>query len=121
MFLEATRLKLRWNSTRGLVTIEDLWDLSLPNLNQIAKALNKELKSQEEEDFLNEVSEEDAITKLKFDIVIKVLEIRKAEVKAMRDAGEAKAHNQKILGLIAEKQDQDLRGKTVDELKALLK
>lgn len=121
MFLKASRLKLRWNSSRGFLSLEDLWDLSLQNLNTLAKGLKRELKAELEEDFLEEKTEEDTITKLKFDIVIEVLNIKKSEAKAASEATAMKAHNQKILGLIAKKQDEDLEKMSVEDLQKLLK
>lgn len=121
MFAKATRSKLRWSTTRGLLSVEDLWDLNLTSLNNIAKGLKKELKAEAEEDFLDEKSEEDTITKLKFDVVLEILNIKKAENKSAAEASEIKAHNQMIMGLIVEKEQQDLKSKSVDELKALLK
>ena len=121
MFQKASRLKLRWNSSRGYLTVEDLWDLSLQNLNTLAKALKRELKATEEEDFLEEKSEADTIVKLKFDIVLEVLNIKKAEAKAAQDEVAIKQHNQKILAKISAKQDSELDNLTVAELESLLK
>lgn len=121
MFLKASRLKLRWNSNRGFLTLEDLWDLSLQNLNSLAKSLKKELKAEAEEDFLEEKSDEDTITKLKFDIVLEILNTKKLEAKLASEASATKAHNQKILGLIAKKQDESLEAMSVEDLKKLLK
>ena len=121
MFLKATRLKLRWATSRGYLTIEDLWDLSLQNLNQLAKTLKKEIKIQEEEDFLEESKEEDTITKLKFDIVLEILNIKKKEYHTSKEAAANKEHNQKILGIIAAKENEELTNKSIEELKQMLK
>jgi hypothetical protein len=50
LFEKASRLKLRFSSPAGLLTVEDLWDLPLSaqakvaNLDDIAKGLNKTLE-----------------------------------------------------------------------------
>lgn len=119
MYSKATRLKLRW-SYNGTLTVEDLWDLQLKQLNQLAKSLNTKLKESKEEDFLNDFNTEDEITKLKFNIVIDILNIKKKESKDAQDALDIKKHNQQILSLIAEKQNEELRGKSIDELKAMI-
>lgn len=121
MFEKATRMKLRFETNRGFLTVEDLWDLSLTNLNNLAKQYKRALKAEAEEDFLDEKTEEDTITKLKFDLVISVLETKKAENKENLMAAETKAHNQKILGLIAQKQDEDLSKMSIEELQKLMK
>jgi len=46
MFRTATRSKLRFSASMGYVTTEDLWDLSLIELNSIAKDLNAKLKNE---------------------------------------------------------------------------
>jgi hypothetical protein len=53
LFLVASRSKFRFNTASGTITTEDLWDLPLSsgkaNLDDIAKALNKQLKDASEE------------------------------------------------------------------------
>lgn len=121
MYAKATRLKLRWATSRGVLTTEDLWDLSLQNLNQLAKSLKKEIKVQDEEDFLEEIKEEDTVLKIKFDIVLDILNIKKQEYKNSKEAAFNKEYNQKILGIIAAKENEALANKSIDELKAMIK
>ncbi len=120
MFEKASRLKLRFDTERGIVSCEDLWDLSLQELNRIAKALNKDIKSLEEEDFLEDVNAEDAIVKLKFKLVIYILDTKKEERRKLKEAVEIKAKKEKILCLIAKKQDGVMEEKSVEELMAEL-
>lgn len=121
MYKTAARTRLRIKTSRGMLPVEDLWDLTLTELNNIAKALNKKLKKQDEEDFLGENTKEDEITKLEFDIVIDILTTKKKERDAASTAADNKAHNQKILELIAAKEAEELKGKSIEELKGLLK
>lgn len=109
-------MKLRFSTDRGLLSIEDLWDLNLTQLNTLAKSLRKKLKEGEEEDFLNTKSEADVTDKLRFDIVLSILEVKKTEKAEREQASEIKMKREKLLGLIAEKQDADLRNKPVEEL-----
>ena len=120
MFEKASRLKLRFGSTIGPLSSEDLWDLSLQQLNTLAKSLKKVLKESEEEDFLKETNEADVIVKLQFDLVLHVLNTKKDERKAYQEATEKKAKRQKILGIIAKKQDDSLEDMTEEELLKLL-
>jgi hypothetical protein len=116
MFDKATRMKLRFTTDRGVLSVEDLWDLNLTQLNTLAKSLRKKLKEGEEEDFLNTKSEADVTDKLRFDIVLNILEVKKTEKAEREQASEIKMKREKLLGLIAEKQDADLRNKPVEEL-----
>lgn len=117
MFLKASRERLRFTTDKGLLSVEDLWALSLQQLNKIAKALNKELKVSAEEDFLGDTSVEDTITKLRFDIVLKIIEIKKEEAKVKREASSRKERKQKLLGILAEKEDDVLKGMTPEEIR----
>ncbi len=117
MYQKANRLKLRFNSDKGLLLVEDLWDLPLTQLNKIAKTLNKELKTAEEEDFLEDASSEDKITKLRFDIVIDVLNTKKEENKRKNEATERKAKKEKLLDILSKKQDESLENMSEDDLK----
>jgi hypothetical protein len=121
MFEKATRLKLKFNSNRGILTTEDLWDLSLQDLNKLAKTLNKEIKIQKEDDFLEDVSKEDEVTKLKFDLVLYILKTKKKEAQAIKDATAIKIEKEKILAILAKKQDDSLENMSEDELKEKLK
>jgi len=120
MFERASKLKLRFQAAKGYLATEDLWDLTKVQLNSLAKSLNRDLKESEEEDFLEEKSEEDTITKLKFDIVRHVLEIKKAEYKEMKADIERKSERQRILAILAKKQDQALEDLSEEELRKKL-
>ena len=51
IFERATRMSLRFNF-KGLISVEDLWDLSLQDLDSIYKILNSKLKQSSEESLL---------------------------------------------------------------------
>lgn len=120
MFEQASRQPLRFESSKGKVTVEDLWYLPLTELNVIAKALNKKIQEAGEEDFINEVSKEDATTKLKFDIVKHIITTLKDEAEKRKNAASNKAEAKKLMELIAKKQEGALENLTVDELTARL-
>lgn len=120
MFEEASRLKLRFSTTKGMVSVEDLWDLPLTRLNEMAKSLNKQIKSSDEEDFLDVSSTVDKTTKLKFDVVLHVLNTKKAENEAASNARKKKEEKERLLEILARKQEQSLEQLTEEELLAKL-
>ncbi|MGR2462375.1 hypothetical protein ACUX4R_26215, partial [Salmonella enterica] len=71
MFDQATRLKLRFNSNKGLLSVEQVWDLNLNALNELAKDLSRQVKeaASDEEDFIGVKSAVDSQLQLRFDIV----------------------------------------------------
>ena len=48
LFETATRNKMRF-PFRGMISVEDLWDLKLQDLDSVFKLLNKEKKQSDEE------------------------------------------------------------------------
>ena len=124
MFEKAARLKLRFESRVGNLSVEDLWDLPLTKLNELAKSLNKQIKESKEEDFLEEKTSEDTKTQLKFDIVLHILNTKKAENEAKNQAAAKKAEREKILEILSkkkedalEKLDEETLNKRLEELK----
>jgi hypothetical protein len=117
MFEKATRLKLRISTDKGYLSVEDLWDLSLQNLNRIAKVLNKDIKESDEEDFLEETTEKDTIAKLKFDIVLYILKIKKQEFENLKNLQAKKLEKEKLLNILDEKQNESLKNLSIDEIK----
>jgi hypothetical protein len=127
LFAQATRHKLRFTTPIGPLSAEDLWDLPLtsriptkPNLDDLAIALDKQLRDAGTTSFVSAATRTNEILKLKFDIVLQVIEVKKAE----RDAEELKATNSKkkeqILEIMAQKQNEELAGKSIDELRELV-
>ena len=118
MFEKASRMKMRFSTGRGMLNVEDLWDLNLSSLNELAKNINRQLKDAEEEDFLKTEKKESTELKLAFDITLHILNTKKAEQEAREQAVDKAAKKQKLLALLAEKQDNGLRNLSEDELKA---
>jgi hypothetical protein len=126
MFEKVIRLKLRFSSTQGELSAEDLWDLPLAsargraNLNDVAKSIARQLKTETEEDFVNPKSGADEILQLKLDVVKHVISVRQAENEADRLVAEKKLKKERLLELIARKQDQQLESKTMEELQEMV-
>ena len=126
MFEQASRLKLRFESTRGLLSTEDLWDLSLTgttrtNLDSIAIALHKQTKDLSDVvSFVNPSSDRGSNELLlKFEIVKYIISVRVRERDEAKAAADRREKKQRILELIAQKQDAALAEKSEEELRAL--
>jgi hypothetical protein len=121
MYKEASKLKLRFQTTKGELTTEQLWDLSLQELDALAVSLEGEYKKSGKKSFLDKKSEKDKVIKLKFNIVVDILTTKVEAVEVSQKEVERKEHNEKILRLIKAKQDSELEDKSVEELTAMLK
>lgn len=125
MFEKASRLKLRFMTPRGGVTTEDLWDLPLTSenglsLDSLARELHRELKTSEEESFVKPKTSANTTLTLKFEIVKRVIEVKLAEAEARLQATERKNKKEKLLGIIAEKEDAKLMKTSLADLKKMV-
>ena len=119
LFENATRGKYRF-SFRGSITVEDLWDLSPQNLDTIYKALIKELKQEQEESLLSEKTKADTVLDEKISIIRYIVSVKLKEAEDKKNEKALKDQKQKILSIIADKEDSELKGKSIDELKNML-
>lgn len=118
-FKKASRLKLRFQTSKGVLSVEQLWDLSLNELDGLAVHLEESCKNKTKS-FLNKKTEQDELSQLRFDIVMDVLTVKVEEREALQKANENKLHDQKILQLIQAKKEEQLSNLTVEELEKLL-
>jgi len=119
LFEVATRNKFRF-PFRGLISVEDLWVLSLTNLDSIFKTLNSELKQIKEESLLNTKSNADKELDMKIEIVKYIVAVKIEEENSKLQAKEKKEQKQKIMEILAVKQDENLQNMTPEELKDML-
>ena len=127
IYKKAAKYQLRFQSVRGLLTVEDLFTLPLtstrantPNLNDMAKAVNTLLKASEEESFVEVKSDAAAELQLKLDILKDVIADSLADLSGKKTAREKKAKKEKILTALARKEDDALEDKSPEELKKML-
>lgn len=126
LFLIASRNKYRFPSEKGYLTVEQLWDLPLSSrtkfdLNNVAIAVNNELKSIAEESFVEASSNprkgelERQLELVKIIIATKQEENQKATDRAAKAALKAK-----IQEAIDAKKDDALRSSSLEDLQAQL-
>ena len=121
IFERAAKEKVRFEF-RGVITTEDLWDLSLWNLDAIFKEINTVLKEQSGEGLIKNTTQNTfrESLQLQADLVRHVFE----EKQKMANDAEAKKLRQekkkRIMEIITDKQDETLASKSVAELKEML-
>ena len=119
IFEYASRNKVRF-PFKGMISVEDLWDLSLTNLDSIYKTLNKQVKQSEEESLLSTKASVDTELEVQIAIVKHIVSVKLAEKEATEKASAKKAQKQKIMSIIATKQDEALQNSSIDDLKKML-
>lgn len=119
IFEYAVRNKVRF-PFKGMISVEDLWDLSLTNLDSIYKTLNKQVKQSEEESLLNTKTDVDTELEVQIAIVKHIVSVKLAEQEAREKAAAKKAQREKIKAIIAKKEDEKLDDMSIDELRKLI-
>jgi len=91
-FERISRLKLRFESNQGQMTVEDLWDLSLTSLDTLAKKVNKQIGEEAEESFIPNKSSSKSAThnNLRLEILKHVIETK------VREADDKKARTERL-------------------------
>ncbi len=126
LFLQATREKFRFESTKGDLSVEQLWDLPLTSrtgfdLDTVAKAVNANLKASNEESFVN-VSNNPAVSRLQaqLEVVKAIIEVKLAQAEATKKRAEKAAERQRLMEVLHSKKDQELQGLSVEEIERRL-
>jgi hypothetical protein len=104
---------------KGKLTVYQTTGLSVEDLDTAAVAFHKQTEALSETTFLTTKSTEDRTLKLKFDIVLDILETKVASQETAAKSAATKAYNKKIDTLIAAKQDEEMSNLSVADLEAL--
>lgn len=127
IFEQASKLKLRFQSNRGDLSTEDLWDLPLTSkqgfdLDTVAKTVNSTLKTVTEESFVKVTNNPaQAICELRLEIVKHVIAVKLAANEEARLKAAKAAEREKLLGALADHQDAALKALTPEQIQARLK
>ena len=119
LFEIATRNRYRFNY-KGVMTVEDLWSLGVKDLDAIFKTLNRQKKADDEDSLLATKSAADTELANKIERVKYIVSVKLAEAEDRKNAAEKKEQRDKILAIMAKKQDAKLENMDVSELEAEL-
>lgn len=126
MFEKASRLKLRFDSLKGQLSVENLWDLPLQSksgfdLDTVAKAVNSELKSISEESFVEtKTNPRKGELELKLEIVKHIIKVKQDENLAAVSAATKREERKRLESILATKQASALEQLSVEEIQKRL-
>ena len=120
LFERATKQKIRYRTFAGIFTTEDLWDVPLESLDEIAVAMNRDIKKSSSESFINKENKVPAHKKLAFDVVKRVIEVKLLDKERAAKAAETRAKKEKIMELIAKKQEEAFSEQSLEDLQEKL-
>lgn len=120
LFELATRYKYRF-PYRGLVAVEDLWDLRTTELDAIFKTLNAEAKKVSEESLLELKTKEDEELSNKIAIIRHIVSVKLEEQKIREKEKTNKEMKQKLLAIKARREEAALENIPDEELDKMIK
>lgn len=118
MFEKASRLKLRFE-WRGVISVEDLWDVGLIHLDEMYRKLAAEARLRVQDSLLEE-NKGDDILQLKIDLIKHVVAVKLDEREAKKIAAEKLDKKRRIKEILAEKQDEGLKEMSEEKLLKML-
>lgn len=119
LFEIATRNRYRF-PYKGMVTVEDLWDLGVGDLDSIFKTLNRQKKASDEDSLLAVKTAEDSVLANKIDIVKHIVSVKLEDAERRKAEAENRIQRDKILSIMAKKQDAALEDMDMAQLEAEL-
>lgn len=122
IFAQATRQALRFETSKGMVSVEDLWHMPLTSgrhtsLDHLARQYATQLRDSAVGSFV-EPSKVDEGLQLRFDVVKYVIDTKLAERVAKTAEAAKAAQIEKLEAMIEQKRDEKLSKKTEEELLA---
>lgn len=117
IFKQATKLKLRFSSVRGDLTVEDLWDLPLTSksnlsLDGVGKPIQKALRESDEDSLVDvPTTSKNELNSLRLAVIKEIISVKQEE--NLIKQNQAAIESQKAL------LKQALASKKVDEINSL--
>lgn len=118
MFEQATRNHIRFHGSKGMMTVEDLWSLTLNELDRMYRKYKGDISPTD--GLLTQNTPENEMNALCMEVIKRVFEIKQASAKEIEMRLVKKEMKQKLTEVLAEKQNESLRSKSEDELLAMI-
>lgn len=120
IFEYATRNKMRF-PYKGMISVEDLWDMPLDALDELYQNLNARKKAKyAEESLLKAKSKEDDVIDIQIDIIKHIVSVKLEEKEKREKEAENRAKRQKIMAIMAARDDKALEEASDEELRKML-
>jgi hypothetical protein len=125
IFMQASRNKLRFQTTKGALSVEQLWDLPLTSttgavsLDSIAVEVFSRLENAPVTSFVRTapvLTKDQQDDTLRLDVLKAIIEIKQAENSARLAASEKAEKKRKLLELLAKKQEASLESLSEAEI-----
>lgn len=119
-YKEAIRENWKFKTINGLLSVGQLFTASDEALIKLEEDLKEEVKLSKKPNRFQKSAKKDKTLKSKLDIVSDVIDTLIAEREEASDILAVKAEEQKLLGLLKEKEDEELKSLSKEELQKKL-
>lgn len=119
LFEMATRSKLRFPSTKGELSVEDLWDLSDKDLDVVYKNLKDQEVKSSEESLLDNANVDPKLTAA-IGIVRYIFTTKRKEKLTEKERINKKLKQKKYIDALSKKQDEAIEKMSEAELRAMI-
>lgn len=119
LFEMATRNKMRFPSTKGELSVEDLWDLSDKDLDVVYKNLKDQEVKSSEESLLDDANVDPKLTAA-IGIVKYIFTTKRNEILAEKERINKKLTQRKYIDALSKKQDEAIEKMSEAELRAMI-
>ena len=123
IFEEATRNNLRFETNRGLLSVEQLWVMKLISndgfsLDSVGRAIQKLINEQDQGSLVssNRITKQEKLNILRLNIIKHIIKVKEDEIELANKELANKEKKQKLLKLLADKQDQKLINMSEEEI-----
>lgn len=128
IFAYATREKLRFETSKGNLTVEDIWDLPLTakdgnlSIDVVGKAMTNAVRDNEGNGAFVAIKdvEEDLPLKTRLDILKHIRDHKVDYAARAEKAVLTKAKKQRLMEILAKKEDEALEGQSAEEIEKMI-
>jgi hypothetical protein len=119
-FIEATKKKIRFSTTKGSLSVEDLWDLNLESLDKIAVAVDEDIQKEGRKSFIGKTSRTSSQKTLSLEILKFIIEEKIKEEEKKKDRLQKAAQKEFLSELLNKKRLESLESLSVEEIQKQL-
>ena len=122
IFKQATKLKLRFSSVRGDLTIEDLWDLPLTSksnlsLDGVGKPIQKALRESDEDSLVDvPTTSKNELNSLRLAIIKEIISVKQEENLTKQNQAAIESQKALLKQALASKKVEEINSLSVEEI-----
>ena len=119
-FIEATKKKIRFATTKGSLSVEDLWDLNLESLDKIAVAVDEDIQKEGRKSFIGKTNRGSSQKVLSLEILKFIIEDKMKEEDKKKERAQKSAQKEFLMELLNKKKLESLESLPLEEIQKQL-